>query len=207
MPATSDRGRNGRLRLYHNYSRVQPDSERSFQLRKKTDPILKRRPMRIRRFFGSATHGRHSGPVLPGRQYIGIFFREGEFIVPIHLNCPNGHHLTAKESNAGKTGKCPVCKVSVTIPVLHQSVISDSAIMTILGDASGVKKTRVGTTVTPGKKKPVVKKVHRTGSDSPSASAVSVPYVKICPSCEREIDMGYHICPFCHTYITGLNDF
>jgi ribosomal protein L32 len=42
--------------------------------------------------------------------------------------------------------------------------------------------------------------------DTPSSS-VSMPHFKKCPNCEREIDMGYHICPFCHTYITGLNEF
>ncbi|MDR3198106.1 MAG: formate dehydrogenase accessory protein FdhE [Planctomycetaceae bacterium] len=119
--------------------------------------------------------------------------------MPIQLKCPNGHHLTAKESNAGKTGKCPVCKAAVTIPVLHQTVISDSAVVNILGDpAGGAKKDNVGTTISPIKKKNKVV--------SSSASSIS-PHVRICPNCEREIDMGYHICPHCHTYITGLNDF
>jgi Zn finger protein HypA/HybF involved in hydrogenase expression len=119
--------------------------------------------------------------------------------VPIQLKCPNGHHLTAKESNAGKTGKCPVCKAIVHIPVLQQKVITDSAIVNILGDPSNVKKDKVGTTVSPVKKKNVV-------SSTSSASSIS-PHVRLCPNCEREIDMGYHICPHCHTYITGLNDF
>ena len=116
--------------------------------------------------------------------------------MPIPLTCPNGHHLTAKESNAGKTGKCPVCKAVVNIPVLHQTVISDSAIMNILGDPDLAGKGAVGTTVAQQKKAP-----------SRTSSTVSMPHTKSCPSCEQEIDMGYHICPHCHTYITGLNDF
>lgn len=123
--------------------------------------------------------------------------------MPIQLMCPNGHHLTAKESNAGKTGKCPVCKAAVSIPVLHQTAISDSAIMSILGDPMMPKQTRVGTTVLPTKKKVVPPKPRST--ESPSS--ITMPHIKTCPNCEREIDMGYHICPFCHTYITGLNDF
>ncbi|MDR2441671.1 MAG: formate dehydrogenase accessory protein FdhE [Planctomycetaceae bacterium] len=119
--------------------------------------------------------------------------------MPIQLKCPNGHHLTAKESNAGKTGKCPVCKAVVKIPVLHQKVISDSAVVSILGDPSNVKKDNVKTIVTPVKKK-------NTRSSTSSTSSIS-PHVRICPNCEQEIDMGYHICPHCHTYITGLNDF
>ncbi len=117
--------------------------------------------------------------------------------MPIQLICPNGHHLTAKESNAGKTGKCPVCKAAVTIPVLHQTVISDSAVMNILGNPEPLRKpSMVGATVA------VPKDMPRS-----SPSSITMPHMKLCPSCEQEIDMGYHICPHCHTYITGLNDF
>lgn len=126
--------------------------------------------------------------------------------MPIQLTCPNGHHLTAKESNAGKTGKCPVCKTPVKIPVLHQTGMTDSAIVRILGDPDKPLKSKVGATVTPPKKKPPEPPKKKT-DDAPSNSSVSLPHVKLCPSCEREIDMGYHICPHCHTYITGLNDF
>jgi hypothetical protein len=123
--------------------------------------------------------------------------------MPIQLKCPNGHHLAAKESNAGKTGKCPVCKAAVNIPVLHPQVVTDSAVVSILGDPGSVKKDKVGTTISPIKKKTVVSPLGQLSSSASSA----LPHVRICPSCEQEIDMGYHICPHCHTYITGLNDF
>ncbi|MDR0705597.1 MAG: hypothetical protein LBF88_11490 [Planctomycetaceae bacterium] len=122
--------------------------------------------------------------------------------MPIQLKCPNGHHLSAKESNAGKTGKCPVCKATVNIP-LHQKVITDSAVVSILSDSSSVKKDKMGTTISPNKKKSVVSSLGQLSSSSSSVS----PHIRLCPNCEREIDMGYHICPHCHTYITGLNDF
>lgn len=117
--------------------------------------------------------------------------------MPIQLVCPNGHHLTAKESNAGKTGRCPICKAAVSIPVLHQTILSDSAILNILGMPDPATK---------GDEKDAPKKRTPKSSDA-SHSSVSMPHMKVCPNCEKEIDMGYHICPFCHTYITGLNDF
>jgi len=122
--------------------------------------------------------------------------------VPITLKCPNGHQLTAKESNAGKTGKCPICKAAINIPVLNQSEISESAIMNILGTPEQQSRSRVGTTVAPPKPAAVPR-----AAKSTSSSSATLPHIKLCPSCEREIDMGYHICPHCHTYITGLNDF
>ena len=123
--------------------------------------------------------------------------------MPITLKCPNGHSLTASESNAGKTGKCPVCKAPVSIPVLHQNAISESAVMDILGDAEPQSRSKVGTTIAPPR--PAI--APRAVKSSSSSSSVTLPHIKLCPSCEREIAMGYHICPHCHTYITGLNDF
>jgi Zn finger protein HypA/HybF involved in hydrogenase expression len=121
-------------------------------------------------------------------------FWGGNVAVPIQLKCPNGHHLTAKESNAGKTGKCPVCKAVVNIPILHRKAVTDSVVVSILGDPNQNKKRNTATS-------PSAKK------SASSTSSVSLPHVRFCPSCEREIDLGYHICPHCHTYITGLNDF
>lgn len=124
----------------------------------------------------------------------------------IHIKCPNGHGLTAKESNAGKTGKCPVCKAPVKIPVLLESHLSDSAILDILGGSGNISGACVSATVTPK----VMTKTSTAGAgngQTHSTGSATLPHTKVCPSCEREIDMGYHICPHCHTYITGLNDF
>lgn len=123
----------------------------------------------------------------------------------IQLTCPNGHRLVAKDSNAGRTGKCPVCKAAVNIPVITEAVISESAIISILGDPGLKKKERIGTTISPTKK-PAGTPVPVPAGET-SGSSVSKPHIKLCPSCEREIDLGYHICPHCHTYITGLDDF
>jgi len=117
----------------------------------------------------------------------------------IQLVCPNGHRLTAKESNAGKRGKCPVCMTAVTIPVPGPSVTADSAIVVaVLGELNAKSATaQVGKTVLAPKRQPAVA-VRDPGTQA---------RVKICPNCERDIDLGYHICPHCHAYLTGLNEF
>ena len=124
----------------------------------------------------------------------------------IHIKCPNGHGLTAKESNAGKTGKCPICKAPVTIPVLLNSHISDSAILDILGGGGNISGTRVSSVSSP-KVTATTTTVVASNVRTQAIGSTSLPHTKVCPSCEREIDMGYYICPHCHTYITGLNDF
>jgi RNA polymerase subunit RPABC4/transcription elongation factor Spt4 len=119
----------------------------------------------------------------------------------IQLVCPNGHRLTAKESNAGKTGKCPVCKAPVTIPVPERSIASDSAvIVAVLGELNAQSASqKVGRTVLAPKRQPAA----AVPAKDPSTQA----RVRVCPNCERDIDLGYHICPYCHAYLTGLNEF
>jgi len=115
----------------------------------------------------------------------------------IQLVCPNGHRLTAKESNAGKTGKCPVCQAPVAIPIPNRSVTVDSAVVVaVLGESNAKSAAqKVGRTVLAPKRQPAAKE-----------SSV-LARVRVCPNCERDIDLGYHICPHCHAYLTGLNEF
>jgi RNA polymerase subunit RPABC4/transcription elongation factor Spt4 len=123
----------------------------------------------------------------------------GGVIMSIQLVCPNGHRLTAKESSAGQTGKCPVCQAPVTIPIPNRSVTADSAIVVaVLGELNAQSAAqRVGRTVLAPKRKPAV------ATKESSAFART----RVCPNCERDIDLGYHICPYCHAYLTGLNEF
>jgi RNA polymerase subunit RPABC4/transcription elongation factor Spt4 len=118
----------------------------------------------------------------------------------IQLVCPNGHRLTAKESNAGKTGKCPVCQVPVSIPIPSRSVVTaDSAIVVaVLGELNAKSASqKVGRTVLAPKRQPAM---------ATKESSV-LARTRVCPNCERDIDLGYHICPHCHAYLTGLNEF
>ena len=118
----------------------------------------------------------------------------------IVMQCPKGHRLTASESNAGKTGRCPVCKAVVTIPIPQSTLLSESTILSILGaaDLGGTPKRVVAP--------------KREGAFSMPGSATVVSddvniKTKYCPSCDREIDIGYHICPHCQTYMSALSDF
>ena len=116
----------------------------------------------------------------------------------IHLFCPNGHRLTAKESNAGKTGKCPVCQTPVSIPVPSRTLAPDSAIvMSVLGELNAESSSRKsGKTVLAPKRK------------TPAANDSSeLARTRKCHGCEQEIDLGYHVCPHCQAYLAGLNEF
>jgi RNA polymerase subunit RPABC4/transcription elongation factor Spt4 len=122
----------------------------------------------------------------------------------IKIQCPNGHKLTAKESQAGKIGKCPVCKSKVQIPVMHKA-LSDSSVLNILGaPGSSIMKQFTESLEQDGT--PPKKKTPKYLQRKKKTTATST-HIKACPNCEREINLGYHICPHCHTYITGLNDF
>jgi len=118
----------------------------------------------------------------------------------IIVQCPQGHRLTANDSNAGKTGRCPFCKAVVTIPMPQATLLSESSVLSILGapDPGGIS-----TNTNASKQK---------GSFSMTGSATVVSdeiqaKTKYCPSCEQEIDVGYHICPHCQTYMSALSDF
>jgi RNA polymerase subunit RPABC4/transcription elongation factor Spt4 len=115
----------------------------------------------------------------------------------ITVLCPKGHRLVANDNNAGKTGRCPVCKAMVSIPLPRTDFLSETAIMGILGS-------------------PVLRKSNGISDELGEVATMTVdsakktqqhPQVKLCPSCDREIDTGYHICPHCHTYISTLSDF
>ncbi|MCL2710460.1 MAG: hypothetical protein FWE95_06240 [Planctomycetaceae bacterium] len=125
----------------------------------------------------------------------------GESMSTIELVCPNGHRLTAKESSAGKTGKCPVCQARIAIPIPNRSVTADSAVVAaVLGElnAQAAAQKKVGRTVlAPKRPQPAV-----AVKDSSALARV-----RVCPNCERDIDLGYHVCPHCHAYLAGLNEF
>lgn len=118
----------------------------------------------------------------------------------IELVCPNGHRLTADESSAGKTGKCPICMERISIPIPSRSITSDSAVVAaVLGElnAQAAAQKKVGRTVLAPKRQ----------SAAVAKDASELARVRVCPNCERDIDLGYHVCPYCHTYLTGLNEF
>jgi len=109
----------------------------------------------------------------------------------IRVVCPNGHVLSVKDSFAGKTGLCPMCKARVEVPEAAKKKLSEDAIMSILGPH-----------ISPDDEtKPVGPR------SAPDADRGMGPKKKSCHQCNREISVGIHICPFCHTYIANLADF
>ena len=117
--------------------------------------------------------------------------------MPIQLVCPNGHRLTAKESNAGKSGKCPVCQAPVTIPIPDKPVSDSAVVMAVLGELNAKTPTQKASKTILAPKAPA--------PDVKDSSMLA--RMKVCPNCDRDIDLGYHVCPHCHAYLTGLNEF
>ena len=125
----------------------------------------------------------------------------------IHLSCPNGHHLTAKEANAGKKGKCPVCKIAVAIPNVHPDRLTESAVLDILGSPEPSRSSAMAVGAGVGAATGFATLQKPSTILGRGVMSSSLPMSKVCPNCERDIDVGYHICPYCHTYLTGLSEF
>jgi len=112
----------------------------------------------------------------------------------IHVVCPNGHTLKVKDSLAGKTGVCPVCKTRVRIPGSSpkDKELSEEAILGIIGPYEP-DPVRIQTPI----EDPV-------GTRKPPGG--STPGTKVCEKCNLEVPAETHICPYCRTYMAGLSD-
>lgn len=111
----------------------------------------------------------------------------------IKLVCPNGHVLNVPEKLAGKSGLCPVCRARVVVPRPGPGALSEDAILGILGSHT----PRAASQIT----------AEQLRAAQAAAGAGTEGPKKVCRKCNREISAAMHICPFCHTYIAGLQDF
>ncbi len=110
----------------------------------------------------------------------------------IRVSCPNGHTLNVKDSWAGMSGLCPVCKARVKVPVPAAEQLSEDDILSFLGPHEPSRKgISVGSDFS---------------GDERDETERRGPPKKICDMCNREIEAGTHICPYCRTYIAGLRD-
>jgi hypothetical protein len=144
-------------------------------------------------------------PVLLGRKTANgpAFFdkhasyREGEGDDPMSIRCvcQNGHVLNVKESQAGKTGLCPKCRTPVAVPKPTVGTMTEDTILGILGDRPG--SPHRDTSVNFGS----------FSDTSLSGIHKALEPKKICERCQKEVALGTHICPYCHTYIANLRDF
>lgn len=62
--------------------------------------------------------------------------------MPIRVECPNGHVLTAKDTHAGRTFACPACGQSVTVPKAEATLDVDTFLITetdvVSSDSNGL---------------------------------------------------------------------
>jgi len=115
----------------------------------------------------------------------------------IMVRCPKGHVLKVKDSFAGKSGLCPICKARIDVPDPHADALSEDDIADLLGvptqshyaggSASGIA-------------------LHMPEAAHQTATELA-PGKKECIKCHQEIPSGTHICPFCKTYIANMHDF
>jgi hypothetical protein len=112
----------------------------------------------------------------------------------IRCVCQNGHVLKVKDSFAGMIGRCPSCKGRVDVPKLEKEDVSEEVILGLLGRQSAAEKAAAESSG-----------MLLAASES---GIQRLPFPKkTCSRCNREVSVGAHICPFCHTYIANLSDF
>ncbi len=109
----------------------------------------------------------------------------------IRVVCHNGHALKINDNLAGKSGRCPVCKVQVQVPAIEPAAMSEDAIMDILGPQGKASQP-----------------APRRETADPETTRHAMPardpsLVKSCSKCKREIATEVHVCPHCRTYVGG----
>ena len=116
----------------------------------------------------------------------------------IEVKCPNGHHLKVKDSMAGVTGRCPLCKSLVHVPKPEPppGALSEDAILDFLGPSPNLADKSLSDTI------------HDFGdSVIMHGSAIHHTPRKTCNKCNRDIPALIHICPYCHTYLSELTNY
>ena len=119
----------------------------------------------------------------------------------ITVLCPKGHRLVAKDECAGKSGRCPVCQAMVSIPLPRTDYLSETTVLSILGSPEP-KQRNISDDLDD-----FASMTGMATTTSQKEQSHHPTQIKLCPSCDREIDTGYHICPYCQTYISSLSDF
>lgn len=116
----------------------------------------------------------------------------------IRVVCPNGHVLFVDEAHAGRTGRCKMCGIRLTVPQIRKTPISEDEVLDFLGNEDD-----------PGSSNILDWQNDQSGSGvlDPSASSSGRAPKKSCSKCHSQIDAGMHICPHCHTYIANVSEF
>ncbi|TWU06056.1 hypothetical protein [Stieleria varia] len=124
----------------------------------------------------------------------------------IEMTCPNGHELKIKDHWAGKTGRCPKCRVKMTVPMPIK--VTDSDVLAMIGDYVPTQYTQIGSDV-------AVKQVsdndvhaldeYETAMDK-ATSGLSllgssvVAHKKTCRHCGHKANLWFATCEGCGEY-------
>ena len=103
----------------------------------------------------------------------------------IYLVCPNGHALKIKDKYAGKSRRCPACKVVIKVPSSSDVIYKDEA---ELPDESGLS----GLDLLSG------------WNDSQADFQQAEQETQFCAKCCKEIARESKVCPHCGTYVESL---
>ena len=120
----------------------------------------------------------------------------------IEVRCANGHLLKVKDSFAGKTGLCPVCRALVRVP---QPSISEDDILHVVGEAAGQPVQPP-----PDAPKPAGEPLGEPAGGVTPRPAKEPPMVgpqrkKVCPKCNQFVSYYYAAhCPRCGAPLSGV---
>jgi len=110
----------------------------------------------------------------------------------IEVACPNGHTLKVKDSLAGKTGLCPVCKARVRIPRAAPSELTEDAILGIIGPYEPDES--------------ILQQPIEEPTAAKKREASAKPTNTTCEKCSQQVPAGATICPYCRTYLFKMSD-
>ena len=108
----------------------------------------------------------------------------------IQVECPNGHKLKIKNKYAGRTGRCPLCKSRIKIPVPEEEIPGGLVRGILDPDKSGLSGLALE-----------VPEFIDEPSDEDDEKLM-----KICGKCQQEIPASAQTCPHCKAYIASLTD-
>ncbi len=108
----------------------------------------------------------------------------------IMVICPKGHELKIKDKYAGRTGRCPLCKSRIKIPVPDEEIPGGLVRGIYDPSKSGLSGLALE-----------VPEFIDDPSDEESANTMIV-----CGKCQKEIPATAQTCPYCKSYVVSLTD-
>jgi hypothetical protein len=113
----------------------------------------------------------------------------------IKVKCPNGHVLNVKNRFAGKSGRCPFCQATVSVPK-PSLVIDDDALAKL--DMAKAAQTDPGNS-----DQSVVDEPPAVDSGVDLGSSSALMRKKMCPGCDSLVSSTLVHCPRCGALLKG----